>query len=276
MGGYRVGFPAIGLGDLYVPPAVRAIEAAGGAVRSGAPVAALESDGDACTGVRLHDGTTVAARWTLAALPPRELADVLPPGWAERHPPLPRAAHFEPSPYFSTYLWFDRPLTDARFWSKVWSPDTVHYDFYDLANIRRDLAGRGSIIACNAIYTPRLPTMDDAGIVDVARRELAEFAPGARDARLVHATVHRVPMAIPAPFPGTEAMRPAPVTPISGLLLAGDWMHTGLPCSMESAVRSAWIAAEAILADAGRPARWVQPLPQPEGLAGLVARGRMP
>jgi 15-cis-phytoene desaturase len=202
--------------------------------------------------------------------------DVVPAAWRDRHPPLPRAAGFRPSPYYSSYLWFDRRLTDTKFWSKVWSPQTLAYDFYDLSNIRRDLAGAGSLIAANMIYTTRLPDMDDDAIVAAVRRELAERLPQSRGAKLLHARVHHIPMAIPAPHPGTEAMRPAPVTPVRGLLLAGDWMQTGLPCCMESAVRSAWIAAEQVLLDAGRPRTLVQPLPQPEGLAALVGRGRMP
>ncbi len=276
VGGYHAGFPRIGLGDLYVPDAVRVIEAAGGKVRLHARVAALEGDASQCSGVRLDDGTSLQARWCIVALPPREAFDVVPAAWRERHPPLSRADALRPSPYFSTYLWFDRPLTQAHFWSKVWSPRAWHYDFYDLSTIRRDLAGRGSVIACNAIYTPRLPEADDATIVEVARRELAEYLPASREARLVQARVHRVPMAIPAPYPGSEALRPAPVTPIAGLLLAGDWMQTGLPCCMESAVRSAWIAAEQVLLEAGRPRTLASPLPQPEGLAALVGRGRMP
>lgn len=276
VGGYHFGFPRIGLGDLYVPGAVQAIEAAGGEVRLGARVATFEGDADRCTGVRLDDGSVLHARWCVAAMPPRETHEAVPRAWRERHPPLPRAVEFKPSPYYSTYLWFDRRLTGAKFWSKVWSPDTLNYDFYDLANIRRDLHGEGSLIAANMIYTTRLPPMDDEAIVESVRRELADRLPGSRHAQLLHARVHRIPMAIPAPHPGTESLRPAPVTPIAGLLLAGDWMHTGLPSCMESAVRSAFIAAEQILLEAGRPSALVQPLPQPEGLAALVGRGRMP
>jgi 15-cis-phytoene desaturase len=266
VGGYHFGFPRIGLGDLYVPGAVKAIESAGGEVRLAARVAMFEGDGGRCSGVRLDDGTRIAAHWCISAMPPRETFEAWPVAWRERHPPLPRAGEFRPSPYYSTYLWFDRRLTDARFWSKVWSPDTLNYDF----------AGDGALIAANMIYTTRLPAMDDDAIIDAVRRELADRLPHSRDARLLHARVHRIPMAIPAPYPGTEALRPAPVTPIAGLLLAGDWMHTGLPRCMESAVRSAWIAAEQVLLEAGRARTLVAPLPQPEGLAALVGRGRMP
>ncbi len=43
------------------------------------------------------------------------------------------------------------------------------------------------------------------------------------------------------------------------LLLAGDWTATGWPATMESAVRSGYLAAEAILAQLGRAERIVAP-----------------
>jgi uncharacterized protein with NAD-binding domain and iron-sulfur cluster len=75
----------------------------------------------------------------------------------------------------------------------------------------------------------------------------------ARGAKLVHSVVSRVPMAIHAPRPGTESLRPPVRTKIPGLLVSGDWVRTGFPSSMESAARAGWMAAEAILEDEGRP-----------------------
>ena len=142
--------------------------------------------------------------------------------------------------------------------------------------IRDDLPKDRSLIAANIIYSDRLPPMDDAAIVEATRHELTRHVPGAAAAKLVHADVHRIPMAIAAPYPGSEAARPPPTTPIEGLLLAGDWLHTGLPSSMESAVRAAALAAEAVCADAGRPRTIARPLPRVEGLFALAGRGRMP
>ncbi len=48
--------------------------------------------------------------------------------------------------------------------------------------------------------------------------------------------------------PANEALRPAPDTPISGLWLAGDYTRTGLPATLEGAVRSGVTAAQLALA----------------------------
>ena len=41
--------------------------------------------------------------------------------------------------------------------------------------------------------------------------------------------------------------RPGVITPIKGLYLAGDWIDTGLPGTIESAVVSGHMAARAVL-----------------------------
>ena len=272
-GGLQIGLPTVGLGDLFVPSALRWIEARGGCVRSGTAVTGLLFDDERAIGVRLEDGDVVHARWIVAALPPASLRALLP----ERLLGLPRFrdfAGFAPSAYISTYLWFAERLTEERFWANVWSPRTRYYDFYDLANVRAGWT-RGSLIASNLIHSDRVAHLDDAALIEAARDELAGHVPAAARATLLHATVHRIPLAIHAPHPGSERLRPDPDTPVRGLFLAGDWLATGLPASMESAVRGGWLAAERVLAEAGRPKAWAQPLPRMQGLAALVG-GRAP
>lgn len=261
--GLHFGFPDAGLSDLYVAQAERAIRAAGGDVVRNAKARAV-TQRQGVHYVALEDGRGVSARYCVCALPPQDL-EALQPGLVET-----RA--FEPSPYVSSYLWFDRKITAERFWGLLWAPTRLNYDFYDLSNIRPGWGTRSSVVASNIIYSHRAAGMDDAAIVEATRREITEFAPEAARARIVHADVHRTPMGIACPKPGTELRRPATRTRIARLLLAGDWMSTQLPSSMESAVRSGLIAAEAILADSGRP-RALAFAPKPtDGLAGLVRR----
>jgi len=231
------GFPAVGLGELFAPQAKRVIEAAGGRVLTGTEVVTVRAPQ-----LVLGDGATIEADHVLDTRPP---------------------AHLEPSPYVSCYLWFDRKLTRERFWAQLGALQRLNTDFYDLSNIRRGWARRPSIIASNIIYAHRATDMSDEEIVERTREEIA--VPG----RLVHAVVNRIPMVIPCPVPGSEVARPAP-----GASIAGDWTRTGQPCSMESAVRSGWLAAEELLRLAGRPRKLaLEPRPT-DGLAGLVRRAR--
>lgn len=269
---YQVGFAAQGLGDLFAPPAVRRIEKAGGRVLMNTQVSQILGEDGAVSGLRLRDGTSIATRQCVAALPPKALQVLLPPAWIKSYELFRALSEFQESPYLSTYLWFDRKLTSEKFWARVWSPANVGYDFYDLSNIREGWSARPSVIACNSVYSEEVGKLSDEEVTTALVRELAEFAPAAAQARVRHARVHRIPMAIPAPYPGSEQRRPSTVTPVRGLFFAGDWIKTGLPASMESAVRAGRLAAEAVLAARGTRRTIALPLPKMTGFARLLGK----
>lgn len=269
----HLGFADVGLSELYGPQAVARIEAGGGRVLTAAEVTALCIEQGRITGARLADGSRIDAECCVAAVEPRSLAVVLPPEARERAP-FSELDCFQPSPYVSSYIWFDRKLTHERNWARTWSPETLNYDCYDLSNIRRGWQDRPSVIASNIIHAGRVQHLTDPEIIAATVREIAEFVPGAREATVRHARVHRIPMAIPCPHPGVECRRPAPRTPVAGLYLAGDWIDTGLPASMESAVRGGWLAAEAVLAGTGRRERIAREVRKDRGLLSLTRRGR--
>src|SRR5438128_1758955 len=147
--GIHFGFPAAGLSDLYVPQAERLIRAAGGEVRRNADVVRVEPEA-----VSLADGTRIAARFCVLALPPQDLARL--------RPELADTGAFVPSPYVSTYLWLDRKVTRERFWALPWSPGRKNYDFYDLTGIAPGWQARPSVIAANYIYAQRAGAMGEA------------------------------------------------------------------------------------------------------------------
>lgn len=267
---FQFGFPATPLAGLFVPQSLDVLAAAGSDVRRAAAVRTICIDGNAVTGVVLDDGARIRARCCVAAVPPAALSRLLPAGIAQQAG-LPDLPAFQPSMYVSTYLWFSRKLTRERFWARIWSARNLNYDFYDLSNIRTDNID-GSLIASNIIFSERVAGCDDDALIDGTLRELAEYLPEATRKNLVHARVHRIAMAILAPRPGFERSRPATRTSVNGLFLAGDWIQTALPESMESAVRAGFLAAEAVAADRGRTLNLALPQRPMQGLAGWLRR----
>jgi squalene-associated FAD-dependent desaturase len=249
------GFPAVGLSELFAPQAAQAVRNAGGQIVLGTQVMAIKPNE-----VILHHGVRIGAENVVAALPPQALQEL---GID--------APSFEPSPYISCYLWFDRKLTSERFWAQLGGPKRLSTDFHDLCNIRRGWSGRPSLIASNIIYSHRAHALSNAEIIAATKREIAEFIPEATAARVMHAVLNRIPMAIACPLPGSETKR-LRANDIPGLWLAGDWTRTELPSSMESAVRSGWLAAEEVLRAVGRPRQLALPKRPNDGVAGLVQR----
>ncbi|MGJ7915044.1 hydroxysqualene dehydroxylase HpnE [Massilia sp. LXY-6] len=273
LSGYKelhFGFGAVGLGELYTDQATKLIEDAGGRVLTGTRVRAILADRRA-DGVLLEDGSKLFAETVVSAVPPQQLSELLPPGLAAQAP-FEVFDSFEPSPYISCYLWFDRELQTERFFSHLWSPRRLNYDFYDLCQIRQGWQGRPTVIASNIVYSHRAHGMTDEEIMRETVGEIAMFAPLAAQAKLLHADVHRIPMAIPCPTPGFERKRPAARSPVPGLVLAGDWTRTHMPCTMEGALKSGFTAAEEVLADHGQDAGLALPARPYDGLAGMVRR----
>ncbi|MDX3906358.1 MAG: FAD-dependent oxidoreductase [Pigmentiphaga sp.] len=262
------GFPKTGLSELYAWPAIQYIEKRGGEVRLSCATTGLRWEQGRVAGVQLDEGTRIDAPVVLA-VPPDALPALLPPG----HRLARLAPRFEPSPYISCYLWFDRKITTSRFWARPWSPQDFNTDFYDLSNVRTDSTGAGSLIASNIIWSHRVNGLPDAAVIEATLKEIGEFTPQARTARLLGASVHRIPMSVPCARPGIESARPA-TRQDPGLFLAGDWIDTDLPFCMESATRAGALAAEAVMADRGHRRAWALPPPAPRGLAGLL-RPRM-
>ncbi|MDB5949614.1 MAG: amine oxidase, partial [Massilia sp.] len=250
---------------------IAAIEAAGGQVLTGTAVEAITGAARA-DGVRLAGGGQLRAAQVVSALPPMDLAHILPSGVREAAP-FDRLHAFEASPYVSCYLWFDRALGVERFVSHLWSRERLNYDFYDLCQIRHGWQGRPTVVASNIIYSHRVHGMSDHEIIKATVDEFAEFCPQSRNACLAHARVHRIPLAIPCPTPGFEALRPASATSWPGLVLAGDWMRTSLPCTMESAAKSGYMAAETVLQAAGKRVSLALDARNYDGIAGAVRRG---
>jgi 15-cis-phytoene desaturase len=265
-----VGFADGGLGDTYAPAAAAAIEQLGGELRLGAEVRSLvrSDDGARVLGVVLDDGSELLAPHVVSTLPPQDLAQVLPEDLRARAP-FDVLPSFEPCPYVSVYLWFDRKLTTKRFWARRFKAGDLNCDFYDLSNIHTGWAERPSVITSNIIFSHRTLGMTDEALVQGTLGEIADYLPLSREATVVHSRVHHIPMAIHCPYVGTEAKRLGARSGPSGLLLAGDWTDTRLPASMESAAASGYRAAECVLEDIGAPKRLLVPHRPVEGFTAL-------
>ena len=106
--------------------------------------------------------------------------------------------------------------------------------------------------------------------------QLHELYPETAGARVVHERMlhHRD---CPLFAPGTHAHRPGVITPLPGLLLAGDGVRIDLPVAlMERAATTGWTAANQILTAVGtrRPRPVHGSHPRPLGAAALSRRPR--
>jgi uncharacterized protein with NAD-binding domain and iron-sulfur cluster len=182
-------------------------------------------------------------RWTapavIAAVPWFALPELFEAEPASLAPVIGRARAMASSPIVTVNLWFDRPVIDEPF---LGLPGRAMQWVFDKQYVPREHRAHLSLVASGA---SRIGSRTNTELVTLAQTELLEAIPAARDSRLVGTSVIREPRATFSLAPGQPA-RPQTRTPVRGLLLAGDWIDTGLPATIESAVRSGHAAASAI------------------------------
>lgn len=83
-------------------------------------------------------------------------------------------------------------------------------------------------------------------LIAITRSELERVIPGLRGVKLLHSMVLKEKRATFSPTPDSLALRPSLHTKTKNLVLAGDWIDTGLPATIEGAVLSGHKAAEAV------------------------------
>jgi zeta-carotene desaturase len=99
-----------------------------------------------------------------------------------------------------------------------------------------------------------------------ALTELGEFFPSVQEAKLEKAVLVKEVRATFGVPPGIDSARPCARSPWPNLFLAGDWIQTGWPSTMESAARSGHLAAEAVCRAIGEPRTILVPDLRPQGL----------
>jgi hydroxysqualene dehydroxylase len=231
-----IGLPLRPLDRLYAEPARDYVERRGGQVRTGA-TARVRVDGDILLGVDA-DGERVSAGAVIAAVPWFALPDLFAPPAPALEQTLEAARRTAASPIVSVNLWLDGFVADEPF---VGLPGRTMQWLFD----KRHLLGPASYVSLVASGAESVARRTNDDLVAAALTELVEALPEARSARLRRATVVREPRATFSLAPGQPA-RPRTETAVRGLLLAGDWIDTGLPATIEGAVRSGHQAADRI------------------------------
>jgi zeta-carotene desaturase len=230
---YEMGVPAVPLGELYAAERWRDV----GEIRihERCPVDSISSCGMTANGTA-HQGD-----YYICALPFERVQSAAP--WMDIAP-----ARFEHSPITGIHLWFDRPITSLPHATLL--DRTVQWMF-------NKEGGRYIQLVVSA--SRNLLDLTRSQVIELALRELAEFLPEAGRAKVSKTHVVKEVRATFSAAPGTESLRPGPGTSAPNVFLAGDWTRSGWPATMEGAVRSGYIAAEAVARAANLPARFVLP-----------------
>jgi squalene-associated FAD-dependent desaturase len=190
---------------------------------------------------QLAEPRTAAADAVVLAVPWHAVGPLL-PGPLRSEPPFRDLARMKSSPIVSIELWLDRvvverPMVGLRDSEVEWVFDKGR--LYGRQGAPQHLA---FIVSAARRSLPR----SNAELAAAAEAPLRRYFPAMADARVERSLVLREPDATFCCSPEAEALRPGAATPLRGLYLAGDWTATGLPATIEGAVRSGLRAAQLV------------------------------
>ncbi|HVQ31517.1 MAG TPA: hydroxysqualene dehydroxylase HpnE [Vicinamibacteria bacterium] len=249
----RLVFLRRGWGELHERLAAY-FEARGGTIRRRALAESIEVRDGRAAGVRYvqraetrddirkgrrAEAVHAAAEAVVAAVPWHALPGLLPEPWPHQAPFAGLRA-LGSSPIVSIELWLDRVAVDK---AMVGLRDSEVEWVFDKGRLF-GRAGPPQHLAFIVSAAVRSSVRPNAELALLAETALRRYFPAMAGAAVTRSLVMREAEATFSCGPEAEAARFGPDTPLPGLYVAGDWTNTGLPATIEGAVRSGLAAAD--------------------------------
>jgi hydroxysqualene dehydroxylase len=215
--------PRVGLSDTLVDPAIAWLEAHGSTIHTSRRVAALRDDGNGCVGLSTTEGP-MRADAVVLAVPPWVLSDLLP-------------GQVCPAAFQAILNIHLRVAAESRppgFIGLIGG--TAEWVFVKQGHVSVTISAANRMVDQEAETIARAVWPDVQAVLELPALPLPPW----RVVKERRATV--------AATAAQERLRPGPRTGLANVVLAGDWTDTGLPGTIEGAIRSGRTAAEVLLA----------------------------
>ncbi len=235
-------------------PIVDYITERGGQVRLNAPLKEILLNDDGTVGGFLLRGSEGAedevftADAYVSAMPVDPLKVMLPAKWRELDF-FNKLDGLEGVPVINVHLWFNRKLTDID--HLLFSRSPLLSVYADMSNTCREYANPDrSMLELVLAPAKDWIAKSDQEIVDATMAELEKLFPDHfctdQPARLLKYHVVKTPRSVYKATPGRQQCRPSQKTPIANFYLTGDYTMQRYLASMEGAVLSGKLTAQAI------------------------------
>ena len=235
--GAALGVPMKALGTLWANRAAQRIRHLGGEVRLQQPAVGFEVNDSKMNGVMVRERETLPAAAVISAVPPDALGRLLGSELGQQSL-FSNLGKLRPGPIASAYCWLEEPDEGPPF-------EAIVGEEWDWL-FRPVAGGEGAenLVCLLAGAEDSIASEERSNIESSARDCLNRMIPRNR---IRDVLVVRERAATWANGVAEQNYRLDTKTPIEGFFLAGDWTRTGLPATVEGAVRSGENAAQAVL-----------------------------
>ena len=259
-----MGMSTVPLSELY-SGAAEYLRSQGSSVQLNTAVESAEWDEEVSQWSITTRTGTLASEFLIIALPFEAMQKLLP-----NLPPVDHAdtlarkiERFEHWPICSVHLWFDRRITNLD--HAVLLDREVHW-MYNKGQMQPWRKLNGSYVELVVSASRGFAALTREQAIEQSVRELAEFFPEVGSAKLEKAALVKEVRATFGVPPGIDAFRPSVLSPWPNCFMAGDWISTDWPSTMESASRSGHMAADAVCSGVGLSSAFLVPDLKPQGL----------
>ena len=237
-------------------PMVEHIESKGGEVHLESPLREIELNADGSVagfrigGVAGKEAYTLTADAYVSAMPVDPFKLLLPEPWKQM-PFFSKLDGLRGVPVINIHLWFDRKLTEID--HLLFSRSPLLSVYADMSNTCREYedAERSML---ELVFAPAKDWIGrpDEEIVAATMKELERLFPqhfgSENPAVLRKSKVVKTPLSVYKTVPNCQPLRPTQKTPVPNFFMAGDYTLQRYLASMEGAVLSGKLCAEAVAA----------------------------
>jgi squalene-associated FAD-dependent desaturase len=235
-----LGYSTLSLGKLWPVDLPGYLKERGGVLSTEQSVTGLEVKDGRVTHVKLGSGDGGEADAVVCAASLPAFLEICPPSIRDRYAPLTAAPS---SPILSVNLWFDKPIFPGLFAGMLGTDVQWIFNRAALWEGRGASPGYLSLVISDAQELAKLSSEEIVARCLADLRKTMKDVPAPR-----HSAVVWERQATPTPTPAFWAARPPVATPIENLFVAGDWVDTGLPPTIEAACAAGHAAARAVTA----------------------------
>ena len=236
-----IGFPRCGLSTLIGEPARGYLETHGVELRTNVRCESIDASERDVIDVGLSNGDLISANTLISALAPHALSRALPDHDIRFNPIKESLDAFEYSPIVAVHLWYGEPIMTDRLMAFI---DLGLQWVFNDSDLRAIPQEKGQHIVVSLSGADEWAKLNKSDILNRVQSAMQIAFPKAQNTSVINSSVVKTLDATIRLNSVGSSHRLGADTGIPGFILAGDWSDTGLPATMEGAVRSGNVAAD--------------------------------